>query len=391
MKSYVLSLLGFSLLLGSPVFAQEEPPVLTSKDSTVVSAWVIGLGINIVDDSATPFGDDFLNVEDTWHAVPYPSRVSIGRFFKSGLGLEAIGTYNRYKPGKIVNGVVNTELREYFAIDGKISYDLNKLIGHTGWFDPYVHVGGGYTSIGGDGLATGNAGFGFNTWFSDRWGLNLNTMGKWGLEEDSSRHIQHSAAVVYRFGIEKDLTKKGRDKLALMEAMEKEKQRVNDSIAAANRIKEEAALAERLLAQEREQRLANAEKAKRDSLELRKRKRDELANLTKVYYAFNSSYLTATNKMHLGELIDYMNKYPESTILVKGHADSRGDAQYNEWLSKRRAKSVLKFVVSKGIPDNRIQADGYGESEVTNHCVDGVVCTSEEHKANRRIEYILLD
>ena len=108
---------------------------------------ILGLGLNIVDDTATPFGDTFLDIKDTWNAVPYPSRISIGRFFKNGLGIEVIGTYNKYKVGNN-DGAINTAPRDYFAIDGKISYDLNKLIGKTNWFDPYLHVGSGYSSIG---------------------------------------------------------------------------------------------------------------------------------------------------------------------------------------------------------------------------------------------------
>ena len=84
------------MLATTPIFSQDSLQ-LTSKDSIVQSSWVLGLGFNIVDETATPFGDTFLDIKDTWNAVPYPSRISIGRFFKNGLGIEAIGTYNKYK------------------------------------------------------------------------------------------------------------------------------------------------------------------------------------------------------------------------------------------------------------------------------------------------------
>ncbi|MEO1011784.1 MAG: OmpA family protein [Bacteroidota bacterium] len=390
MKSYVLSLMGFFLVIVTPAFSQLDKPILTSKDSTVASAWVLGLGINIVDDSATPFGDEFLNIKDTWHAVPYPSRISIGRFFKSGIGLEAIGTYNRYKEGKIVNGAINDELREYFGVDGKISYDLNKLIGYTGWFDPYIHVGGGYTSIGDEGVATGNAGFGFNTWFSDRWGLNLNTMGKWGLEEDSNKHIQHSAAVVYRFGIEKELTKKGVEKLALLEAMEKEQQRVNDSIAAANRAKEEAALAERL-AQERErQRLAEAERAR---LAAEKKERDringEIAALGNVYFAFDSYTLNTDSKKVLDGLAQIIKKNPGLTVKIASGTDSRGPASYNKGLSQRRVDATKKYLLTKMVKQDKVVTQAYGEENLLNDCDGSKACSEKEHSINRRSEFFV--
>ena len=71
-----------------------------------------------MDDTATPFGDTFLDIKDTWNAVPYPPGISIGRFFKNGLGIEAIGAYNTYKVGMIIDGAINTAPRDYYAIDG---------------------------------------------------------------------------------------------------------------------------------------------------------------------------------------------------------------------------------------------------------------------------------
>src|SRR5690606_27844068 len=118
---------------------------LTKKDSVVTSYWLVTLGTNIVDDSGDEFGNLF-DIKDAWNMVPYPSRVSVGRYFKNGLGLEAIGTYNKYKQGKIVDNVVNPRDVDYFGLDFRVSYDLNKILGHTGFFDPYVGIGAGYTS-----------------------------------------------------------------------------------------------------------------------------------------------------------------------------------------------------------------------------------------------------
>ena len=250
MKTYAFAITFLCAISYNYSGAQELQ--LNAKDSVVTSSWVLGVGYNIVDDSATPVGDDLFSIKDTWNALPYPSSISIGRFFKNGLGIKAVGSYNKYDVGKKVDGAINTVERDYYAIDGMISYDLNKIIGETGWFDPFLQVGAGYSDIGSVGRATGNAGFGFNTWFNDRWGLNFDTMGKWGLEEGSTKQLQHSAGVVYRFGIEKELSKKGLEKLALIE----ENQRVSDSIAAAKKAEEEARLmAERFGPRERKSKI----------------------------------------------------------------------------------------------------------------------------------------
>ncbi|MFD2588218.1 hypothetical protein ACFSQJ_14860 [Croceitalea marina] len=71
--------------------------------------------------------------------------MSIGKYFENGLGLEAIGTYNKYKEGKIVDNQVNDTMISYYAADLRVSYDLNKILGETGFFDPYVGLGLGYT------------------------------------------------------------------------------------------------------------------------------------------------------------------------------------------------------------------------------------------------------
>ncbi len=388
MKSYTLHLLAVVLFVSNSVFSQEEELQLTSKDSVVVSSWVVGLGLNIVDDSATPFGEDFLDIKDTWHTVPYPSRISIGRFFRNGIGIEAIGTYNRYKEGKIVDGAINNSLREYFAIDGKISYDLNKIIGETGWFDPYLHFGAGYSSIGSLGRSTANAGFGFNTWFNDRWGLNFNTMGKWGIPEESTKQLQHSAAVVYRFGTKKELSKKGLEKLALIEAMEKEKERVNDSIAAANRAKEEAALAERL-AKEKERALAEkarieAEKSRRQQLV------DKIDNLGHIYFDFDSHTINNDSKIVLDGLTDILKENTDLTIKIASGTDSRGPSSYNLGLSQRRVNSTKDYLLSLGIDATKLSIEAYGEENLLNECDDNTYCPETKHRINRRSEFIVI-
>src|SRR5690606_13415914 len=111
--------------------------------------------------------NDFTTMKDQWNIVPYPSRINIGRYFRNGLGLEAIAAYNRYKEGYKVDGQINPEVKDYFSMDARLSYDLNKLVGETGWFDPYVGAGVGYTDANDVGRGTYNAVFGFRTWFSD--------------------------------------------------------------------------------------------------------------------------------------------------------------------------------------------------------------------------------
>lgn len=374
--------------LVSPQNVMEE---LTARDSIVVSSWTVGAGYNIVDDSATPFGRDFLDIKDTWHMVSYPATLSIGRTFKSGLTFEAIGSYNRYKTGKIVDGAVNTSPRNYYALDGKLNYDLNKLVGETAWFDPYISVGTGYSRIGGVGRATANAGFGFNTWFNDRWGLSFNTVGKWGIKEGSTKQLQHIASVVHRFGVVKELSKKGQQKLVLLEELEKEQQRVNDSIEVAKKEEERTrAIAANLEKEKIAAQLASLEKNKRDVENAKKQRiQEEVKNLGHVYFAFNSSYLSDDYKHLLDKLAVLMKNHPALTIKITSHADSRGAAAYNLWLSERRGKRAIDYLTGKGIDSGRLTAKAYGEDQLINECDDHVSCSEAQHKKNRRSEFLV--
>jgi OOP family OmpA-OmpF porin len=370
------------LLLNS-ISAQEMQ--LTSKDSIVSSSWHFGLGYTFIDDSATPFGRDFLAIKETWNALPYPTRMAIGRSFSNGFGVEAAASYNRYKIGKKVDGEINLAERDYYAFDGLLKYDLNMLFEETSWFDPYVQAGLGYSNIGSLGRATANGGFGFNTWFTDTWGLNFNTMGKWGIGEGITKQLQHSAGVVYRFGIEKELSKKGIDQLALIEAINKEQQRVQDSTETANRAEE---LAKRLAEELEASRLAAAEKARIEAENERKLQIEkEIEGLGNVYFAFNSYTLNNDSKVTLNKLSDLLNVTPSIILEVSSYTDSRGTDTYNLALSNKRVQRTIDYLNTKGITKDRLNARAFGELELINECDNNTPCVEFKHRLNRRSEF----
>lgn len=365
---------------------------ITSKDSIVASSWIFGLGFNAVDDAGSEFSNVF-NFQDNWNVVPFPSRLSIGRYFRNGLGLEAIGSFNRYQEGKVIDGLVNTEDIDYYAIDARVSYDLNKILGETGFFDPYVGIGAGFTNANNQGRGTYNAVVGFRAWINDNWGVDLNSSGKWTMDSSTStNHIQHAAGVVYRFGIEKELSEKGKEKLALLEAMEKEQQRLNDSIAAAQLAEQEAKeLAERL---KREQEAAALAEAERKAAEAKRAKQEAIQSsinaLGDVNFNLNSSYLTSNDKALLDNLIEILQENSGVVLEVTSHTDARGTDEYNLWLSERRLQRTTEYLLSNGIAKERIVSEAKGESELKNDCDDGVYCTEDKHRVNRRSEFTVV-
>lgn len=382
-----LAQMTMAFCLSFPIFAQDLS--LSKKDSIVTSYWLVTLGTNIVDDSGHDFGR-LLDIKDGWNMVPFPSRFSVGRYFRNGIGLEAVGTYNKYTEGKVVDEVVNPEDIAYFGLDFRINYDLNMILGDTGFFDPYVGIGAGYTDANHQGRGTYNAVVGFRTWFSDRWGLDFSSTGKWSMDtENASNHLQHAVGVAYRFEVEKDLSRKGAEKLALLEELDEAHQKKQDSIAQAERNAQ--LLAERLqrekeaaaLAAE-EQAKKNAEKARRTALQTK------INHLGMVYFNFNSSYLTPKDKEILDELVSIMQAEPTLAIRISAHTDSRGTNAYNQWLSERRAERTVAYIISKGIPKERLSQEGFGETQLVNQCGDGVKCDEEKHAKNRRSEILIV-
>ena len=82
-----------------------------------------------------------------------------------------------------------------------------------------------------------------------------------------------------------------------------------------------------------------------------------------------------------------MKKYPDINIIVESHTDSRGSSSYNQGLSERRAKATVQYVISKGIAEDRLEAEGKGEEESLFDCSNG--CSKEQHSQNRRSEFII--
>lgn len=114
----------------------------------------------------------------------------------------------------------------------------------------------------------------------------------------------------------------------------------------------------------------------------------DVSSTNSIFFDLNSSYLNAENKNTLNAMIDKL-KSAQGNIEVNSYADSRANSDYNMWLSERRSKRVVDYLVSKGIAAKRIVSNAYGESKLFNDCGDGVECPEEMHKLNRRTEVVI--
>ena len=109
-----------------------------------------------------------------------------------------------------------------------------------------------------------------------------------------------------------------------------------------------------------------------------------------VYYDFNKADLKPTSFPALDEIVRMLNFYPNMVIELSAHTDSKGSNSYNQKLSEARAKSVVEYLVSKGIAPERLQAKGYGETmPIEPNTVNGKDNPAGREK-NRRTEFKVL-
>ncbi len=100
-----------------------------------------------------------------------------------------------------------------------------------------------------------------------------------------------------------------------------------------------------------------------------------------ILFDFDSYALRYEARLDLDRVTDILLRYPETTIIVAGHTDSIGDANYNQRLSEYRAQSVANYLVSRGVQSFRISAVGYGESmPIASNA------TESGRQRNRRVE-----
>ncbi|TDS65268.1 OmpA family protein [Myroides indicus] len=113
--------------------------------------------------------------------------------------------------------------------------------------------------------------------------------------------------------------------------------------------------------------------------------------LDPIYFDFDKSNIRPDAAVELAKVVEVLKMYPDIKIDVRSHTDSRGNDNYNMKLSDRRAKATMKWMIDNGISKDRITGKGYGESQLVNKCANGVPCTPQEHQANRRSEFIVVE
>ncbi len=109
--------------------------------------------------------------------------------------------------------------------------------------------------------------------------------------------------------------------------------------------------------------------------------------LEKVYFDFNKATIQERSYPLLDEVVRILSDNPQVNLVrIEGHTDNIGTRAYNAGLSDRRAKSIMNYLIKKGIAKNRMIAKGYG----FDFPID-TNATQEGRDRNRRVEFNILE
>jgi len=212
MKKLSLLLLGCVLAI-QITSAQNEQDFIekTGGGNDAGSQWIFGLGINTANNSDAQFEDLFNSDHYAFGGVPL--YISAETNIANKWAAKAVLSSNRWNDGKVYEGQTIFGKSEGGNDAGYLAFDIaaNYYFLNSDRFMPYLSGGMGVshfgdyqtennTEVGVDptDVFTFNFGLGVNVWISDQWGINLNTLGKWGVGTNSTNHHQSSIGVLYK-------------------------------------------------------------------------------------------------------------------------------------------------------------------------------------------------
>ena len=399
--------------------------------------WVIGFGINAVD-IRTPhqFGDflkDWGGTKDL-NILPAVTKLSVARYIGAGFSAEIEGSLNKIKEG--FDGY--SEDKSFWNANLQAKYALRRLFTtESGWFDPYIKVGGGYTAYESrfddkEGGFKALAGGGINFWFTDHLGVNLQTGYHHGFQKNGTDYFQHSAGIVIKFGA-KDTDKDGipdKDDACPDVAGPKEFNGCPDTDGDGIPDKDDACpdvaglkefngcpdtdgdgVADKddkcpdvagpaenggcpwpdtdgdgvldkddLCPNEAGPASNNGcpEPNDDDQKRLNQYAKTILFDTGKATIKFQSAEV-------LNQIINVLKKFPKSRFRIEGYTDSTGNKAKNITLSQNRADAVKIYLIQGGIDQSRLESKGYGPEKP--------IASNKNKKGralNRRVEINLI-
>lgn len=108
-------------------------------------------------------------------------------------------------------------------------------------------------------------------------------------------------------------------------------------------------------------------------------------SLHNIQFETDQATLLPSSFTQLDKVVEFMQQYPKSEIVVRGHTDSTGTNAHNDELSRLRAEAVRSYLVTKGVSASRISVEGKGSRQPI-----APNSTEEGRAENRRVEFGIL-
>ncbi len=122
-------------------------------------------------------------------------------------------------------------------------------------------------------------------------------------------------------------------------------------------------------------------------IQVRQDARGTIISMSDILFDVNKATLTENLKTNLAKIAGILTIYKDLNVIVEGHTDNVGSAEYNQKLSEKRAENVMNFLVDPGeIKPERMTSVGYG---FTKPVADND--TKEGRQKNRRVDLIVSD
>ena len=112
---------------------------------------------------------------------------------------------------------------------------------------------------------------------------------------------------------------------------------------------------------------------------------DFKAALAKIYFDFDSYKLSESSRSELVKNADLIKKDSVEKVRIEGNCDERGSDEYNLALGEKRAKAAMQYLVTLGIPTDRLSVISYGKEKPADPGHDEAAWAK-----NRRDEFVVL-
>jgi len=113
---------------------------------------------------------------------------------------------------------------------------------------------------------------------------------------------------------------------------------------------------------------------------------DDLRVPVVVHFAYNKSNVANETAGVLARVSQILREYPQITVVLTGHTDSRGSNRYNQALSQRRAAAVRAYLVASGIQVKRITDEGRGKTQTLKADTEMIKAFALDRRVELRFE-----